>query len=187
MIRNDDIVCMVGIPASGKSRYTGDLKESRNAESICLDDYFYDSKGVYSWNPQLDLVAWKKLTGKLEEILVRQSKTDPAPIIVDDIFYYLDRRAEIIDMAMRHARPAVCVFLDTPLEVAVQRNAQRSDDRKIPEDVIRKMHKSMAYPAPSEGWRRIYKLDDMSLTLMWDRLTGKKSDKLGWAKKGTDK
>lgn len=187
MIRNDDIVCMVGIPASGKSRYTDALKDTRDAESLCLDDYFYDSQGVYSWNPEADSMAWVRMLKKLEETIQKQAKVDPTPIVVDDIFLYLDRREQVIQMAMRHARPAVCVYLNTPLEVAIERNEARSPDRRIPEDVVRMMHKKMAYPTPTEGWRRIYRLDDKSLTLMWDRLTGKKSDKLEWAKKGTDK
>ena len=186
MIRPDDIICLVGPPGAGKSTLSKAFEEGLNAKTVSLDRHFYDSDGIYRWDEQRDKEAWKSLVHELETVLAFQARPNVAqtPIVIDDIFFYLPRREEIIKLAMRHARPPVALYLATPASECVRRNAARPEDRRIPKDVVKRMAKDIAYPTPSEGWRRIYQMvGDSNLTLMWDKLTDKKSDKLQWAER----
>lgn len=45
--------------------------------------------------------------------------------------------------------------MDTPLDVCLQRNAQRSGRALVPEDVIRDMHQHMTIPNYDEGFDAI--------------------------------
>lgn len=50
----------------------------------------------------------------------------------------------------------VAVFVTTPLETCLKRNAERS--RHVPEDVILRMHDSLEAPTYCEGWNAILRV-----------------------------
>lgn len=182
MWTQSDVICTIGVPAAGKSTFSKRMVSEHGAKVINLDEHFYDSQGVYRWNPDLDAVAWRKVVEELEDSL-RQSDS---LVVVDDIFLYLPRRKEVIDLAMRYGKAPVAVYFETPLTDCLKRNARRTEDRRIPEDIVRKMYRDMAKPHPNEHWRRIYEyLPDRTTKLLWDRTKNSKSDKLGWAERDT--
>ena len=47
------------------------------------------------------------------------------------------------------------VYFDVPLDVALERNAQRSGSAKVPEEAIFRMSRHMVKPSPEEGWDRL--------------------------------
>ncbi|MFD3700029.1 hypothetical protein ACFWUZ_28560 [Streptomyces sp. NPDC058646] len=47
------------------------------------------------------------------------------------------RCAHLLDLARRHRRPAVALRLTTDLETCLERNAVRSPDRRVPDQVLR--------------------------------------------------
>jgi predicted kinase len=173
---NDNVYCTVGVQGSGKSFFAKKMKLEHKAVIINLDKHFYKD-GVYCWNPQIDNEAWDKLIEELKNELRWPHTT----IVVDDIFFFLDRRKQIINLCMEYGRPSVAVYFDTPVEECLNRNSNRSNDRKIPEDVIRIYHSKIAKPSPLEGWRSIKRFTpDGKLQDMWDKVKNKKSDKLQW-------
>ena len=60
-------------------------------------------------------------------------------------------------MAREAGVPITLVYFQTPLDVCLERNAQRSSDRMVPEDVVRAMWNKMASSPPvlEEGFARI--------------------------------
>ena len=52
------------------------------------------------------------------------------------------------------------VFLDTPLDICIERNAKREGRKFVPETVIKNMHKSIKFPEKEEGINKVYIVKD---------------------------
>lgn len=52
------------------------------------------------------------------------------------------------------------IYLDTPLEVCIERNSHRTGRKFVPETVIRNMYKSIKLPEKEEGINKIYIVKD---------------------------
>lgn len=53
------------------------------------------------------------------------------------------------------------VYMNTPLNICLERNAQRTGREKIPENVIKNMYeKILSFPAADEGFKKIYLIDN---------------------------
>ncbi|MEV8529612.1 ATP-binding protein [Streptomyces sp. NPDC052000] len=52
-------------------------------------------------------------------------------------------RAELVTAAKRHGMPTAAVVVATPLELCLQRQGPRPDNRRVPEDVVRAQHQAM--------------------------------------------
>ena len=48
------------------------------------------------------------------------------------------------------------VFLDTPLNMCIKRNAQRTGRKFVPETVIKNMYRSIKFPEKEEGIKSVY-------------------------------
>ena len=48
------------------------------------------------------------------------------------------------------------VFLNTPLNICIERNAKREGRKFVPETVIKNMHKSIKFPEKEEGINKVY-------------------------------
>ncbi|MFC8834875.1 AAA family ATPase [Streptomyces griseoincarnatus] len=54
-------------------------------------------------------------------------------------------RVELVMAAKRHGMPTVAVVVATPLPVCLERQGPRSDNRRVPEDVVRAQHQAMVH------------------------------------------
>ncbi|MGW2777274.1 AAA family ATPase [Streptomyces olivaceoviridis] len=54
-------------------------------------------------------------------------------------------RAELVMAAKRHGMPTVAVIIATPLDVCLERQGPRPDNRRVPEDVVRAQHQAMVH------------------------------------------
>lgn len=52
------------------------------------------------------------------------------------------------------------IFIDTPLKIALERNAKRTGRKLVPEEVIKNMYNSLMLPDDSEGINKIYIVDN---------------------------
>ena len=52
------------------------------------------------------------------------------------------------------------VFLDTPLDICIERNAKREGRKFVPETVIKNMYKSIRLPEKEEGINKVYIVKD---------------------------
>ena len=48
------------------------------------------------------------------------------------------------------------VFLDTPLNICIERNAKREGRKFVPETVIKNMYRSIKFPEKEEGIKNVY-------------------------------
>lgn len=75
-----------------------------------------------------------------------ESNGFPGLILVDDIMYLRSMRREVYVVAREKNIPIIVVWINTPLEVALQRNSQRVGMQHIDEETITKIHNSLEPP-----------------------------------------
>ena len=147
---------------------------------ISPDTYLYTKDGKYVWSVPRVKAAWDSARAAarraLFEFPVKPDKVvlmmgvpasgkstwlgkheDERCLYIDATFDLPWKRKPWIEMAREAGVPITLVYFRTPLDVCLERNAQRSSDRQVPEDVIRAMSKKMASAPPvlEEGFARI--------------------------------
>lgn len=137
------IVIMRGIPGSGKSFEAKALKATVEAlgktASIRSTDDLFMRDGVYCFNP-----ASLGFNHNHNVRLVDQDCRDKIDVIIVDntnIKQYAIKPYLLI--AKEHGYDVELKEINTALDVCLKRNAERSPDRKVPEDVVRRMHDEM--------------------------------------------
>lgn len=131
------IILMRGIPGSGKSF----LAELMNQNGVfSTDQYWYDEEGIYRFDPVKLQEAHEQNRAQVERMLAR---FDHGTYIVDNTNIGTRDVAPYFDLAVKYGAEISIVQVDTPLEVCLVRNSKRSQDRRIPEDVIARMFYNM--------------------------------------------
>jgi predicted kinase len=140
---------------------------------IISPDSFLISNGLYYWTPSRAGKAWKDAkelfayasefysdypiyltcglpgSGKSTWAKVQTNK-----LIFDATLTKLSDRNKVRSWA---GRPVHCVFFDTPLEICLERNSQRTPDRIIGADVIQRMVTQLVPPTKEEGFLSLEK------------------------------
>lgn len=138
------------------------------------DHLMYTSEGEYAWTEARCAAAWKEISEKFNSsvgsyyravLLVGvpgagkstwlQKNAQGGTLYVDATFAKRGHRAPFIHAARRANVPCEAVWIDTPLEVCLQRNSQRSPDRVIPH--LESFHKNLLEEPPSiqEGFSKV--------------------------------
>ena len=139
----------VGIPGSGKTTWAR-RKSSEGMVHIALDRIRAE---VYGRTPlhldtRLESEVWAIAYKRCEESL-EQGKS----IIIDSMALTRDFRRSMmrrIEGSCARTVRWIAVFLDTPLEIALERN--RSRDKRVLANVIREMEKHLQTPDKDEGF-----------------------------------
>lgn len=129
------IFMMIGLPGSGKSTI------ARKMDGVYVNADQIRGRLYGSESQQGDP---KKVFEEVER-QVRSAINDGLDVVLDNTNLIKRWRKQWIDMA-----PCVAVVVPTPLEECLARNAAR--ERKVPEDVIRRMASQYEEPTLDEGF-----------------------------------
>lgn len=177
----DSVVCVMGplgapLMDVAEGFFEAASNQDQNDSSYLISPSQFSQLGVP------DDVAWSATLAKLRKTVVsglsksmRDHKSMHTTIIYHP-FYDLKQRREVREICLDYGRPMVAVFVEASLE-DTERYAMLNE---IPEDSAIKLYRKMVRPAPVEGWSKIYRYNDKGVSEIWDRVTGKKSDKLLW-------
>lgn len=138
---------MVGLVASGKSTKAQELAEEYDAtifSSDALREELYGNVNDQTHNQELFVELHKRIKGCL--------KSGKSAIMDATNLNYKRRMAflaEIKDIPCKK----ICVVMATPYKECLKRNIER--ERKVSEDVIKKMYMNFQCPHYFEGWNDI--------------------------------
>ena len=69
-------------------------------------------------------------------------------------------RTRALDLASQYSIPAIAVWVNVPIEVALQRNARRCTDEQIPEETIRHVLSLLEPPSVEEGFLEVIEVGE---------------------------
>lgn len=80
-------------------------------------------------------------------------------IVFDAILVKRSERKPIIDAAKAQGVQVIAVWLKTPLEICIARNAIRPNDEIVDERAIRNVHAAIEPPGLDEGFAKIIEVE----------------------------
>lgn len=128
---------MRGIPGSGKSTLAKALqfKDPKETVICSADDFWFDTHGVYRFDARLLGEAHKKCQKDAEGYM----KLGKMQVIVDNCNLAKVHQAPYLELAEKFGYEVQVVTVDTPLNVCMERNARRREDRRVPEGTITRL------------------------------------------------
>lgn len=138
---------IVGLPASGKSYKAQELAKTYNAEIFSSDALREELFGdVNHQNNNHEL--FNELHKRIKDCL-KSGKS----AIYDACNISYKRRMAFIQELKNIPCEKICILMATPYEECLKRNAER--ERKVPEEVIKRMYMNISIPYWYEGWDNI--------------------------------
>lgn len=140
------LVYLVGLPASGKSTYANELKgmgyNIHSSDSI--REELYGDENTQGDSKKVFDILHKRVIGDLK------SNKD---CVYDATGISSKRRIAFLNTISHIECEKICVLFATPYEVCLERNKNRN--RKVPEEVIKRMYMNFNIPYYYEGWDEI--------------------------------
>ena len=147
---------MMGVPGSGKSTYSksvlkyGDIYISRDEIRYSLlteeDDYFAKENEVI-----------KTFIDNIDKSLVNEEYC--GDVYADATHLSPKSRAQVLNQLKNKDKVSV-IYLDIPLNIILERNAQRKGRALVPENVVRRMYNSIILPTKAEGIEELIIIDE---------------------------
>lgn len=135
---------MIGIPASGKTSLAEDIAKSEDAIIVSSDNTrkeLYGDENIQGDN--------NKVFRILEDRIIKGLKANKN-MIYDATNISYKRRMAFLQRIKKLDVEKIAVMVATPYEDCLIRNSQR--ERKVPEEVIKRMYQSFYIPQYFEGW-----------------------------------
>ena len=152
LVPADALVLLIGTAASGKSTFASrhfaptEVLSSDALRAMITDDPSHQGATDEAFDLLHRILAMRLRRGRLT--------------VVDATNVEDWARAELVDSARRHRRPAVAIVLDLPLAVALERNATRAAPRPPPA-ALRRQHRRLVDSLPglaAEGFATVHHL-----------------------------
>jgi NEDD4-binding protein 2 len=133
---------MQGIPGSGKSHIAKALEghyHNWGETAVLSTDNYWWKDGIYRFNAELlpDAHQWNQDHCRGHMLIGTPT------IIIDNTNITRSAARPYLSMAAKYDYQVQVVRVTCSVDLAIERNAQRSEDRQVPEEVIRKMASEM--------------------------------------------
>lgn len=123
-----------GSPGSGKTTISKQMAEQYNAERISFDERHY--------------IRHTDMIPPIIEALI-----DGKNVVADSVFSHVKQRTAILDAVKDIPCRKVLVYMTTPLDECLRRNANRKN--RLPDFVVESFYNSFEPPTLAEGWDEI--------------------------------
>lgn len=131
-----ELLILIGIPASGKSTYANALEYTH---VIISKDKLGQRAGKQ--DRQMKILAEELYEG--------------SNVIIDNCNATAAVRAPLIAEGLKFGVCTIAVYFEPDLKISVERNMQRPEKNRVPEFVLRNMFCSIEPPTVREGFDRI--------------------------------
>ncbi|MFJ3914367.1 AAA family ATPase [Streptomyces vinaceus] len=130
---------------------------------VCLDELRREISGGNAGDQSVTPAAVAR-----QNILLDEHLAAGRAVFVDSTNVEPHVRAGLLELARRHGRPAFALRFPVDLDTCLARNAQRSDDRRVPEATLRWQHglaqEATAEALLREGFAEVHDLPDIDPT-----------------------
>lgn len=138
---------MVGLPASGKSTIAKQIAESEKAIVVSSDELRKELLGDINDQSQ-NARIFEEVEKRIKDGLQRGN------VVYDACNINYKKRRAFLQRLNKMEVEKIAVLVATPYEECLERNAQR--ERKVPEEVIKRMYYSFYIPQKYEGFDFVY-------------------------------
>jgi predicted kinase len=161
-----DIILIAGLPGSGKSYFAREHFARANRSRINRKEirkFLYEmSHFGESWKEAYFEEKNEYLVKHVERKILEQLLTNREKVLIDNISVTVSSRRQYIDIAAAYKRSIAIVFINTPVQECMKRNADRSD--ALPPMIISNLYSSLVLPDKKEGFREVLILPGSSNT-----------------------
>ena len=144
---------MIGAPGSGKTTWCKN-NVPKNAVYISRDEIRFsiikDKDSYFS----KEKIVYDIFINKINEAL--DSGLD---VYADQTSLNAGSRKKLIDALNKKPDEIIGIYFTTPLDIILQRNAQRTGRALVPEDVVINMFNSVTRPTLDEGFTEILEVE----------------------------
>src|SRR5882724_942983 len=158
------LIMGIGLPASGKTETLERFAAKYDYAYISVDNVRM-GLGIADHNPKTER-AWDEIRRRTAEFL-EQGRT----VVLDATFTSQELRREFLDLARKNGAERIQgVFVDTPSEIAWQRNENR--ERKVPEFTFQqRVHALRNFPpGVQEGFDALFTLNEYQKLIETERV-----------------
>ena len=134
---------MIGIPGSGKSTIAKQIPNAVVISSDAIRKELYGAEEIQGNGKQVFDLVYKRIGEELAK----------GNDVVFDATNLTPRARKAV---FRFSAEHIALFVDTLLGKCLKRNAAR--ERKVPKEVIYRMHHNLVYPSKEEGFSKIIKI-----------------------------
>lgn len=145
----------IGIPGSGKTTALKSFAERNSYKYICPDDIRFELTGNTA-DQTKNREVWQEAYNRIEEGL-KNNET----VVFDATFVDVNQRQKFISFCKdKGADKIQGVFVDTPFEIALERNQKR--ERNVPEYAMNRMNENLRkfLPEIHDGFDSFFVLDE---------------------------
>lgn len=156
------IVLVCGNYASGKSllsaKYFPNFKRVNHAEIRRFIRTM--TEHGKKWNPSDYDSEMENLVKRIETVIMNYYLERKGHIIVDNTCVNKESRRKYIQEAKMRKLSIGCIFIDVQVEELLRRNRARSDESRVPENVISMLHAKTELPTTGEGFNLVRIISD---------------------------
>lgn len=159
------LIVMCGIPASGKSSIATDLSAILgDIPVISMDNIRKEWFGTRKCQDRGDEIYAQSI----EDVLFAFEHYDV--VIYDATNRTRKARKKVVkDIQKYYDCITYCIFMDTPLDIALDRNFDRNEEEKVPPAIIHRMYDTLQPPTEEEKYfKEIYILTPKTLDTCGD-------------------
>ena len=158
---------MIGLPASGKSTIAEQLAESEDAIIVSSDQIRKELLGDINDQSQ-NAKVFQEVEKRIKERL------QVGNVIYDATNINYKKRRAFLERLNKIEVEKIAVLVATPYEECLERNAKR--ERKVPEEVIKRMYYSFYIPQYYEGFDKIHIIYNTEYSFLFEELKDMKQD-----------
>lgn len=140
------MIIIRGVPGSGKSTAAQTFKAvleaigKRAVGIFSTDDFWYSGDpAVYNWDANK-----LKTAHSWNQNRVKCAVMNGDHVIIDNTNVDGFAMMPYFDIAAAHDLDVMIHLVDTPIETCIDRQNDRTEDRRVPEDAIRNMHNRLS-------------------------------------------